>query len=235
MEHVNIITAFVAGVLMFLAPCTLPLIPGFIAYISANEKEKAMRKALLFCLGFLLTFLVFGILAGLLGYFLAPYKIFIQKLGALFIIFFGLYILGIFKLSLFNGSRVTEYFHRLQKTRFSPFIFGVSFAAGWSPCVGPVLAGIFFYATFAFSVFQALWLFLFFALGFIVPFLLVAYLVQRSRVEVRIRSYRIFNTLAGAVLIFVGALLFTDNFSLISVWAYDILKFINYERLNNLL
>lgn len=235
MEHVNIITAFVAGVLMFLAPCTLPLVPGFIAYISSNEKEKAVRKAFMFCLGFLLTFLLFGILAGLLGHVLAPYKIFLQKLGALFIIFFGLYILGIFKLSLFNGTRVTEYFHHLQKTRFSPFIFGVSFAAGWSPCVGPVLAGIFFYATFAYSVFQALWLFLFFALGFIAPFLLVAYLVQRSHREVRIRSYRIFNILAGAILLFVGLLLFTDNFSLIAVWAYEVLDFFNYESINSLL
>ena len=160
MEHVNFMTAFIAGALMFLAPCTLPLVPGFIAYISSNEKEKAVRKSFLFCLGFLVTFLLFGILAGLLGHILLPYKIFLQRLGALFIIFFGLYILGIFHLSLFNGSRFFTAFQKILKTKFSPFIFGVSFAAGWSPCVGPVLAGIFFYAAFSFSVLQALWLFL---------------------------------------------------------------------------
>ncbi len=128
MENINIITSFVAGALMFLAPCTLPLVPGFIAYISSNEKEKAVRKSLLFCLGFLVTFLLFGILAGLLGHILLPYKIFLQRLGALFIIFFGLYILGVFHLSLFNGSRFFTAFQKTLKTKFSTFIFGVYFA-----------------------------------------------------------------------------------------------------------
>ncbi len=234
MEHVNIITAFVAGLVMFLAPCTLPLVPGFVAFISEGEREKVIRNSLKFCLGFLLTFLVFGLLAGILGHTLAPLKFVIQKIGAAFVILLGIYMLGIFRLPFFRGQILGENFRQVFKGKFSPFVFGVSIALGWSPCVGPVLAGIFFYATFSFSVLQALWLFIFFSLGFIVPFLVIAWLVKRGR-KMTLRSSHWFSVAAGVILIFIGVLLLTDRFSLLATWAYKILDFINYEKINSLL
>lgn len=234
MENINIITSFIAGLVMFLAPCTLPLVPGFVSFIAQGHREEVVKKAFLFCLGFLLTFMVFGLFAGILGGVLLPYKLIVQKIGAIIIIVLGLYMLGLFKLRFFHGYLFGESLRRLFASKASPFLFGVSIALGWSPCVGPVLAGIFFYATFSYSVFQALWLFIFFALGFIAPFMLVAYLVKRGK-NLELRSAKWLNILAGLILIFLGVLLLKDNFNLLASWAYDTFKFINYEKINNLL
>ncbi len=228
MDHVNIITSFIAGFVMFLAPCTLPLVPGFVAYLSHGEKECTMKTALLFCVGFLFTFLIFGILAGLLGHVLAPAKQVLQTIGAIFVIVLGVSMLGVFHLSLFRGQLFGADFRKIFKGRFSAFIFGVSIALGWSPCVGPILAGIFFYATFASSVAKALYLFVFFALGFILPFLLIAYFMKKGK-HVRLGSSKIFSVIAGLVLIFIGLLLLANDFSRITTWAYEIFGFLNYE------
>ncbi len=234
MEHVNVITSFIAGFFMFFAPCTLPLVPGFIAFISHGEKDRVLRNSFLFCLGFLVTFLLFGILAGLLGHVLAPAKAVIQKVGAIFVIVLGLYMIGLFKLPFFHGTIGGENLRQIFKGKFSPFVLGVSIALGWSPCVGPVLAGIFFYAAFSYSVFAALGLFFFFSLGFIIPFLVVAMLVKRGK-SVTLKSSKWFSILAGALLVFIGVLLFLGDFSLLATWFYKILNFVNYERINNLL
>lgn len=234
MDHVNIITSFIAGVVMFLAPCTLPLIPGFISYISRGEKKEVSKSAAFFCLGFLIVFLIFGLFAGLLGAALAPYKFILQKIGAIIVIIFGLHLLHVFNLPLFRGSKISERLKLLYKGRFGAFFFGVSFALGWSPCVGPVLAGIFFYAAFSWSVLQSLWLFLFFSLGFIIPFMIVALLV-RSGKTTKLASSKWFDVLAGLILIFVGILLFTDDFGSIAGFFYRALDFINYENIEKAL
>ena len=235
MHEVNIITAFLAGIVMFFAPCTLPIVPGFVVFISEGDKEKSIRNSLLFSLGFSLTFLLFGLLAGLLGKFLLPYKALIQKLGAIFIIIFGLYSLGLFKLSIFNNQPLQEFIKKFLKKKASPFIFGVSFACGWTPCVGPVLASLFLYAAFSFSLFQAIYLFLFFSLGFVIPFLFVAFFVKHSKGILKLKSSKWFSILAGLILIFLGVLLLTDNFNLIGAWAYKVFNFINYQGINNFL
>ncbi len=188
----------------------------------------------MFCLGFLLTFMIFGLLAGILGYALAPVKAVIEKVGAVFVIILGLYMIGLFNLPFFQGQIFGEKFRNIFKGKSSPFIFGVSIALGWSPCVGPVLAGIFFYAAFSYSVFQALWLFLFFSLGFIIPFLAIAYLVRNGK-RVKLGSSKIFSIIAGLILIFIGILLFKSEFSRLSGWLYQFLHFINYSKINTFL
>jgi cytochrome c-type biogenesis protein len=233
MHEATIITSFLAGLVMFLAPCTLPIVPGFVAFVAGNDKSRAIHTSLLFCLGFLITFLFFGLLAGLLGHVLLPYKLVVQKIGALFVISFGLYVLGLFRIPLFERS-FGGAFQKVLHHKFSPFIFGMSFALGWTPCVGPVLAGIFFYAAFAWSVLKAIFLFFFFSLGFIVPFLVVAYLVKRGKM-LQLKSSKFFTLLAGLLLIFIGLLLFDNTFNLLAGGAYKALRFIHYEGINNLL
>lgn len=235
MGEVNIVTAFIAGIVMFLAPCTLPIVPGFIVFISSGEKEKAVRNSILFSLGFTLTFLLFGILAGLLGHLLLPYKVVVQRVGALFIIAFGLYSLGLFNLPILQTGVIQKFFQKFLKKKISPFIFGVSFACGWTPCVGPVLAGIFLYAAFSFTVLQAMFLFLFFSLGFVIPFMLVAFIVKKSAKSLKLKSSKWLSVMAGLILIFLGILLLTDNFNLIIQWSYKLFNFINYQGINDFL
>jgi cytochrome c-type biogenesis protein len=234
MQNVNILTSFIAGIVMFLAPCTLPLVPGFISFISHGERQFVVKRAGMFCLGFLLTFLVFGLFAGILGTALLPYKLLVQRIAAVFVIILGLYMLGFFRLSFFERQPFGDSLRRMFASKASPFFFGVSIALGWSPCVGPVLAGIFFYAAFSWSIFQALWLFLFFAIGFIVPFMLVAHLVKNGK-SLNLRSSKWLNIFAGLILIFVGVLLLKDDFNLLASWAYKVFQFIDYEKINNLL
>jgi len=228
MGSVSIFTSFLAGVIMFLAPCTLPLVPGFVSFISHGEKDRVIKNALLFCLGFILTFMLFGLLAGLLGGVLLPYRMVVQKIGAFFVIILGFYMLGFFNLPFFHGQIFGESLRKLFKSKTSPFFFGVSIALGWSPCVGPVLAGIFFYATFSFSLLKALWLFLFFSIGFVLPFMVVAYLVKRGK-KLNLKSSKWFSVLAGVILILIGILLFSDSFFLINRWMYNIFVFLIYE------
>lgn len=234
MESVNIISSFLAGLLIFLAPCTLPIVPGYISFISYGDKNKAVRNAVLFSAGFLVVFLLFGILASLFGYFLAPYKLLLQKIGGILVVVLGLHILGIFNISFFNSNNLSQKVTRFYKTKWGPFLFGSAFALGWSPCVGPVLAGIFFYASFSFSALKAVWLFLFFGLGFVLPFVFISFLVKRGK-SVKLKSYKIFNTLSGLLLVFLGVLIFMDNFGSIISFFYKVLGFINYEAIENLL
>ncbi len=234
MEHINIVTSFLAGLFIFLAPCTLPLVPGFIAFISHGDRKRILKNAFLFCFGFLATFLLFGLLAGIIGRFIAPYKFILQKVGAVIIMFFGLYLLGFFKFSLFSGYQISERFRDFYKTRYGSFFFGASFALGWTPCVGPVLGGIFFYATFTYSILWSVILFFFFSLGFTLPFLIVALFVSRGK-NLNLRSPKIFSILSGLLLIFIGFLLFSDNFGLIINPIFNFLDFINYESIQKFL
>ncbi len=234
MLNVPLIVAFVAGIVSFLSPCVLPIIPGFLAYLageSSSSGEHPRRAAVFlnscfFVLGFSVVFAILGVLLnGVLAHVAYGVQTWLSRIGGALIIFFGLYLMGLIHIGFL------EYDHKMNvgiKTRsryLTSLLFGLAFAAGWTPCVGPVLGGILGFA--ATSPGQALYLLLAYALGLGIPFLIVglfvaqaAHLIQRY-LGALVWVERVF----GAILVALGILVFTQNLSLIA----------NFDFLNKLL
>lgn len=194
MEIGFIISAFVAGLLTFLAPCTLPLVPGYLGFISGvNQDElknpktakRARRKIFIngvfFIIGFSAVFILFGTLAGLLGQSLVPYRIWLTRISGIFVIFFGLFMLGVFKLQIFQREKRMKIPSWLTVGKpSSSLVIGSAFAFGWTPCVGPILGSILLLAGTSGTALQGTILLTVFSLGLAIPFLLIALAFSRA-------------------------------------------------------
>jgi len=224
--------AFLAGVLMFLAPCTLPLVPGYLAFI-AGKGGRVMANALAFVLGFSLVFIVLGAFAGFLGSFLTPWRDTLSIVAGAVLIFFGLVLLRV-KIPFLSGQ-----------VNFAPpawlsvghpsssFLIGVLFAMGWSPCIGPILGTVLLFASDSATVVQGTILLGVFSLGLGIPFLLTALLLERAQTAFA-RFNRVADVLSkvgGLVLVALGLLMLTGNMGLLITWGYGFFEFINYQGL----
>ncbi|MEK7617248.1 MAG: cytochrome c biogenesis protein CcdA [Patescibacteria group bacterium] len=218
MLDIPIVFAFIAGLVSFLAPCVLPLIPGYLAYLSGTTLDQSATRrweiflnALFFVLGFSLVFATLGVLLNTILESVAfDVLIWLSRIGGLIIIFFGLYLIGLIKLDFLNRE------YRLRVTfplprYFSSFIFGAAFAAGWTPCVGAVLGAILGLAATAPG--SAFTLLLSYSLGFGTPFLLVGLFAgEAQKLISRLGSgLRYVNIIFGAILVIFGILIFTQN------------------------
>lgn len=242
-----IIPTFIAGLLTFLAPCTLPLVPAYLGFISGVDRKeledpetaaRARRKiffnGLAFIVGFSLIFIAFGTLAGFAGEALVPFRIWLARIGGVFIIIFGLFMLGAFKLPFFQSDKripIPKWL-TLGKPSSSVFIGG-TFALGWTPCVGPILGSILLLAGTSGTALQGALLLSVFSLGLAVPFLAMALGFSRATKFIDASSkYLTWVSIVGGVfLILLGGLLATDNFGLTIQYGYELLQFINYEGL----
>lgn len=245
-----IIPAFFAGVLTFLAPCTLPLVPGYLGFISGvkpvdstDESQakqirwKVFRNGLFYVAGFSVVFILMGALLGLGGAALVQYRWWLSRIGGVFVIFFGLYLTGILQRF---GFHFLEHEKRLPVMRglkpgrpASSFVFGATFAFGWTPCIGPVLGSILTLAATTAQVGQGILLLTIFSLGLAVPFLLIA-LGFGSAVAFVKRIQPYLNALSitgGVLLIGLGVLLVTNQFNAWIGFFYEWTRFINYNRL----
>lgn len=237
MEITFLIASFLSGVFMFLAPCTLPLVPAFLAFVSGNDRKKVIINTIFFIFGFSLVFILLGSLVSFLGSHLIIFRSFLMKIGGVLIIIFGLYILRVFRLPIFEKNFYFIRFKNIKPgTKSGAFILGSSFAAGWTPCVGPILASILLIAGNAQTVLVGTFLLFIFSLGLSIPFLVTAILSSKIKNIFNIISehswvYKI----GGFLLIFIGILLITDNFYLLIRFGFNIFSFINYENILNLL
>lgn len=247
MDFSLIIPAFFAGLITFLAPCTLPLVPGYLGFISGvsstdlEDQSRARRargkifiNGVFYIIGFSAVFIILGSLLGLGGQALGQYRIWFSRIGGVFVIIFGLYMLGILRLSFLSAQKT---FNTAKVVRpgnpLSSFVFGTAFAFGWTPCVGPVLGAILTLAASSATVGSGAFLLSVFSAGLAAPFLVIALLIDRaSRGIAIISKYLKFISLVGGVfLIFLGFLLITDMFALWLTYAYKIFNFLNYEAL----
>lgn len=242
-----VIPSFLAGLLTFLAPCTLPLVPGYLGFISgispleladpnraAEMRGKVFRSGLFFILGFSIIFIVFGLLAGLLGLALAPYRIWLTRIGGVFVILFGLFMLGILKLPLLQRETRFSLPPIFERGRpLSSLLLGGAFAFGWTPCVGPILGSVLLLTASQATAAQGGVMLSVFSLGLAIPFLLIAYGAGSVIQSIRKfnRYLNIISIIGGLFLIGLGILLFLNKMSLLISYGYRLLEFINYDRL----
>lgn len=246
MNYDLIIPAFIAGILTFLAPCTLPLVPGYLSFISgvssadlqdplkaSTARRRVFYNGLLYVLGFSAVFILLGSLFGLGGAALVKYRIWLSRIGGTFVIFFGLYMLGILKFRFLNFLQTEKSLGSswLKPGRpASSFLFGSAFAFGWSPCVGPILGTVLLLASSSATIGTGAFLLMIFSLGLAVPFLLIAAGVGSIGGRLSFVS-RYLNLVGGLFLIFLGILLITDKFAFWLSYAYRLFEFIDYGKL----
>ena len=233
MTSIPLIAAFIGGIVSFLSPCVLPIIPGFLAYLagdSSSNREKARLQIFLnsffFVLGFSIVFALLGVLLnGILSNVAYAVQAWLSRIGGAVIIFFGLYLMGFFKIGFLEANHAFGPSIKLRSRYLTSLLFGFAFAAGWTPCVGPILGGILGLATS--SPGQAFYLLLSYAVGLGIPFLIVGLFVgQASRLINRSMSViRYAAPVFGFILVALGILVFTQELSLVA----------NFGLLNNLL
>ncbi len=230
-----VVSAFIAGVLTFFAPCTLPLVPGYLGFISGSKTQKAVfLNGLFFTLGFSIIFIFFGAVFGALGYSLAPYRILLSKVGGALIIIFGLFMVGVLKVPYFETEKRIQTPKALRVGNvFSSLLLGAIFAAGWTPCVGPILGSILLLAASTSTVASGASLLGVFSLGLMLPFLMIAFLYGRaiSIVAHMEKALKYVNIVGGLFLIFIGGLLFLGKMGILVTYGFWLFDFIQYDRL----
>lgn len=226
-SEISVFVAYVAGLVTFIAPCHLPLVPAYMSYIagvslqetqsaaSDPKQAKSLRRLLLatslaYVAGFVLVFVLFGLTVNLIGAKLQAYRSIMHTIGGLLLIVVGAYIAGLFELRFLGFTKRLQL--PMKLTRFAPlnaFIIGVSFGFSWTPCIGPVLAVILFWSSQAASFWHGALLLFFYGIGLGTPFLLISLFLQRG-IELLRRHRRSLNILmrvSGIFMMVIGVLL----------------------------
>ncbi|TWJ32541.1 cytochrome c biogenesis CcdA family protein [Geobacter argillaceus] len=228
-DNISYFGAFIAGLLSFLSPCVLPLIPSFITYITglsfadlqAEHPTHKVRKqtiihTLLFIAGFTVVFVLLGASATFVGGFLQEHTTIIRRAGGILIIVFGIHVSGLVPIHLLLGEkRVT--LHRKPAGFLGSFLVGLAFAAGWTPCIGPILASILMVAATEETVYKGIALLLVYSLGLAIPFLLASLAMHQFMVFFnRFKKHiRIMEVITGVFLVVVGIMIFSNSLSVV--------------------
>ena len=229
-QSITFLGAFVAGLLSFLSPCVLPLIPSYITYITGlslgdlqNEhpghvvRQKTILHSLAFIAGFTSVFVLLGASVTLLGSFLREHMTIIRQAGGLLVIMFGLHVAGLLPIRWLLGEKRINIRHK-PAGYLGSFLVGLAFAAGWTPCIGPILGSILMIAATEEKVGQGIVLLLLYSIGLGIPFLLSSLALHRfiilfNRFK---RHIRIFEIITGLFLVVVGVLIFNNWLSRLS-------------------
>ncbi|HZA92388.1 MAG TPA: cytochrome c biogenesis protein CcdA [Gemmatimonadales bacterium] len=235
----SFMVAFVAGLLSFLSPCVLPLVPSYVGFITgmtlpevSGRRRAALLHALLFVAGFSLVFVLLGASATALGRALNYYQVWLQRVGGVLIIIFGFLCLGVFKVGVLNQERRVQ-LDRKPVGYLGSALVGVAFGAGWTPCIGPVLGAILGLAATTSDVTRGMQLLAVYSAGLALPFLIAAVAVE-SFLDwfQRFRRYLPWvMRLSGLILIMVGVLLVTGEFTRLAGWLQGLTPEFLRERL----
>ena len=204
--------AFLEGIITFISPCLLPMLPIYISYFAgggARSTPRTVKCALGFVTGFTAVFVAMGALAGTLGSFLREYQTWVNILSGLVVVIFGLNFLGVFRLNLFRGS--DRQVNTDKMGFFSALLFGVVFSVGWTPCVGAFLGSALMLASQQGHVLQGMGMLLAYSLGLGLPFLVSAVLIDylKSAFNWIKRNYGVINRVSGIALVAIGILMMT--------------------------
>ncbi len=223
--NLSLLVAFGAGVLSFLSPCVLPMVPIYVAYLAggsvASEAEASRRTALVnataFGIGFSVVFVGFWASIGLIGYALADYRDLLRQAGGVVLILLGLHELGVLRIPVLYRQLRMERDMSSRATPVASLALGVAFAAGWTPCIGPVLGGILGLASISDTVWQGTYLLIAYSLGLGLPFLATALAISRATALLRgLKRYlNLVSMASGLLLIGIGLLMLSDTFKLL--------------------
>jgi cytochrome c-type biogenesis protein len=242
--QITVVIAFTAGIVSFLSPCVLPLVPAYISFMSGVSVEdlqhgdrrevlsKTMLTSLAFILGFSLIFVMLGATATTVGKLLLSKKLLIDKIAGSIVIILGLHLLGLFKKTLqFLNYEKRFHIKNIQPGIISAFVVGLAFAFGWTPCIGPILGSILVLASGEKTVWNGIFLLSVYSLGLGVPFFVTAIATHSAlnlfdKIK---RHFQVLEIINGIFLIFIGILIFTGKFSIL---ASRLLQW--FPRLSNL-
>jgi cytochrome c-type biogenesis protein len=227
--NVTIFAAFFAGLLSFISPCVLPLVPVYLGYLSGStitSDEPPSRKlvfshALWFVAGFTFVFVVlFGLPAGFLGGSLGRFADAMVIVGGILLIVFGLHTMGIITIPIFNMQKKLEYGHGQTPSYARSSLIGMTFAAGWTPCIGPLLGAILTLAIQGQNVGLAMFYLFVYSMGLAIPFLVSAWLLTTATNRLRAlnRHMGLIERLSGAFIVAIGILLVTGTFTILNTF-----------------
>ena len=206
--------SFLEGIITFISPCLLPMIPLYISYFAGGKErntKKTVKNAFGFILGFTIVFVLMGALAGTFGRLFNEYKTIVDIVTGLIVVFFGLNFLGVFKINLFKGAKKVK---TDNLGFFSSMVFGIVFSIGWTPCVGAFLGSALMLAASQGHVVEGVVLLLLYSLGLGIPFFISAILIDKLRGAFTFikKHYKIINTVCGCLLVVIGVLMATGLF-----------------------
>lgn len=223
-SSIGIVIAFTAGLLSFLSPCVLPLVPSYVTFITGlsvedvtKTRRTALVHALLFITGFTIIFLLLGAGATTLGFVVKSQRAWLARIGGVLIIVFGLYLLGVLNIGAFARERRV---HLANKPvgYLGSVLVGIAFGAGWSPCIGPILGAILTYTASEADLQRGMLLLLSYSMGLAVPFIAAAFAVDWFlKAFARFRKYLGYvQKVAGVLLIAVGLLMVSNYFTILA-------------------
>ena len=230
---IELFLAFSAGLISFLSPCVLPLIPGYISFVSGqslqellSEKKINIYPLILFCLGFSTVFIIFGATASFLGQILLQNSQILRIFAGIIIIIFSLQLIGIFNFGFLNFEKRFE--AKKTESIIFPYIIGLAFGFGWTPCIGPILGSILALAAIEETLVKAIFLLISYSLGLAIPFVLSGYLIQRFLIFSKNfkKNINIISKTGGIVLLITGILILTNKLQALGFYILNILPFL---------
>jgi len=210
--------ALSAGLISFLSPCVLPLIPGYVSYISGNSLNELLESnkinifpIILFSLGFSIVFISFGATATFLGSLVLDYSYELRIISGIFIIIFSLQIMGLINIKFLNYEKRVH--SNITPSNFGSILIGMAFGFGWTPCIGPILGSILALAAVEESINKGVLLLLFYSLGLAIPFVLSGYLIQRFMIFSKNlkNKMQLISKIGGGLLLITGILMVTNQ------------------------
>ena len=229
----ELLIAFSAGLISFLSPCVLPLIPGYISFISGQSLNELLESRkinllplILFSLGFSFVFIIFGATASILGKFLLQNSQQLRIVAGIIIIIFSLQLLGIFNINFLNIEK--KIYTKKSSNIWFSFIVGMAFGFGWTPCIGPILGSILALASTEETILRAIILLSFYSLGLAIPFILSGYLIQRFLVFSKNfkKNIMLISKIGGITLLITGVLILTNKLQILGYYILNAFPFL---------
>ena len=230
---IELMIAFGAGLISFLSPCVLPLIPGYVSFITGSTLNEILEKKkidllplVVFSLGFSFVFIIFGATASFLGQILLQNSQILRSIAGVIIIIFSLQLIGILNIKFLNAEK--KFYTKKSNNIFFIFIVGMAFGFGWTPCIGPILGSILALASTEETIYKAILLLSFYSLGLAIPFILSGYLMQKFLLFSKNfkRNINLVTKGGGIILLITGILILTNQLQVLGYYILNYLPFL---------